>query len=139
MLTDFFLNTYAAIPAAVSRASVARVVATYLESFAAGDMAARETLFADDCIIEEPVGTAPIYGKDDLVAFWKATADAGWKVRNELQRLIVHGNEAAVLFRSVLEVEGQGSVSLDVFETLVFDETGRISRLRAYNDATCLA
>ena len=42
-------------------------------------------------------------------------------------------------FRSDLSLTGEGEVTLEVFETLVFNDKGRIQRLRAYNDATCLS
>lgn len=139
MLRDLFLETYSAIPAKSTRAHIERVVRAYLSSYTDGDIAGRVGLFAENVEAEEPVGTAPIRGRDALVAFWQGTVDAGWRCTNTLERLVVNGDEAFLCFRSDLSLEGQGSVSLKVFETLVFDEHGLIRQLRAFNDQTCLS
>jgi len=138
MLRDFFLETYAAIPATLDRAAVERIVQTYLGSYADDDIVGRANLFADDVIAEEPVGGTPIVGLDALIAFWRGVNEAGWRTRNNLERLVVNGNEAFLQFHSILSVPGQGTVTLDVFETLAFDEQGKIRHLRAFNDETCL-
>lgn len=139
MLKNFFRDTYAAIPATVDRARIVATVEAYLASYAAGDIAGRAHLFAQDAVAEEPVGTPPIVGLDTLKAFWQGTVDAGWHCTNTPKRIVVNGNEACVLFQSELAVEGQGAVTLEVYETLVFDDEGRILSLRAYNDESCLS
>ena len=139
MLKDMFLETYAAIPASVDRARIERTVTAYLASYAGNDIAGRAALFADDVVAEEPVGTPPIEGLAALKAFWQGSRDAGWSVANRLRRIVVNGDEACIVFESELSVPGQGSVSLEVFETLAFDGEGRIRRLRAYTDKTCLS
>lgn len=138
MLRDIFLETYSTIPSTTTRAHIGRAVRAYLSSYASNDIAGRATLFADDIVAEEPVGLPPIRGREALVAFWQASIDAGWQCHNKLERLVVNGNEAFVSFRSELSMPGNGSVSLDVFETLAFDRRGLIQHLRAYNDETCL-
>ena len=138
MLRDLFRETYAAIPATVPRTHIVAAVESYLASYTANDLAGRALLFAQDVVAEEPVGTAPMRGLDALKAFWKGSLDAGWRCTNTPQRIVVNGNEACVLFRSELAMEGQGAVTLEVFETLVFDDTGLICALRAYNDESCL-
>lgn len=138
MLSDFFLETYARIPAKSSRVHIERTVTTYLASYADDDIIARAALFASDAIAEEPVGGLAIRGRDGLIAFWRQANEAGWRTSNCLQRLVVNGDEAFIQFRSDLTVPGQGTVSLDVFETLAFDPAGLIQHLRAFNDATCL-
>ena len=138
MLRDFFLQSYAAIPASVTRGHIERVVRAYLDSYANADIAGRVTLFAEDVVAEEPVGHPPIVGRDALVAFWEGARDAGWEVRNQLSKLVVNGHEAIIVFRSVLSVPDQGSVAVDIYETLEFNDQGLISKLRAYNDEGCL-
>jgi limonene-1,2-epoxide hydrolase len=139
MLRDIFLATYGSIKPKVSREHIEQTVRTYLASYAGNDIADRRALFAEDVIAEEPVGAVRIGGLDALTAFWKGSVDAGWRCTNHLQRLVVNGDEALVHFRSDLSLAGEGAVTLEVFETLVFNEHGRIQRLRAYNDVTCLS
>lgn len=138
MLKDVFLASYAAIPATVERAHIEQAVSAYLASYAANDISGRADLFADNAIAEEPVGSTPIHGKAALAEFWGQTQAAGWSVENELKRIVVNGNEACVVFESVMSVPDQGTVTLEVYETLVFNNQGKIERLRAYNDKSCL-
>lgn len=139
MLRDLFLETYSAIPASSTRAHIERVVRAYLSSYTTNDIDGRVSLFAENVEAEEPVGSPAIRGRDALVAFWQGSVDAGWQCTNRLERLVVNGDEAFLCFQSDLSLEGQGSVSLKVFETLAFDERGLIQRLRAFNDETCLS
>lgn len=139
MLKELFLETYASIPASLDRAQIEQTVTAYLASYAVNDIAGRARLFADDAVAEEPVGTKPLAGIAALKAFWQNSLDAGWSVTNRLKRIVINGNEACIVFQSDLAVNGQGAVSLEVFETLVFDAYGRIRHLRAYNDKTCLS
>lgn len=138
MLRDFFLQSYAAIPATVTRGHVERVVRAYLDSYANADIAGRVTLFAENVVAEEPVGHPPIVGRDALVAFWEGSRDGGWTVTNTLKKLVVNGNEAVVVFQSTLSVPDQGSATVDIYETLEFNDEGLIKRLRAFNDEGCL-
>lgn len=139
MLRDVFLSTYESIKPKVARAHIEQTVRTYLSSYATNDIEGRRILFADDVIAEEPIGAVRIEGLDALVGFWEGSLNAGWKCANHLQRLVVNGDEALVHFRSDLTLSGEGGVTLEVFETLVFNDKGRIKHLRAYNDATCLS
>ncbi|WP_380872325.1 hypothetical protein ACFB49_32710 [Sphingomonas sp. DBB INV C78] len=139
MLRDLFLETYSAIPAHSTRAHIERVVHAYLSSYASDDIAGRVSLFAEDVVVEEPVGAPVIRGRDALVTFWHGSIEAGWQCSNELERLVVNGDEAFLCFRSNLSLRGEGTVSLSVFETLTFNEHGLIRQLRAFNDETCLS
>lgn len=139
MLRDIFLSTYGSIRPKVAREHIEQTVRTYLSSYAANDIAGRRALFADDVVAEEPIGAVRIEGLEALVGFWQGSVDGGWKVVNHLVRLVVNGDEAMVHFRSDLSLTGEGAVTLEVFETLVFNDKGRIKHLRAYNDATCLS
>lgn len=138
MLEEFFRKSFEAIPARHSRQHIVDTVEAYLASYDGPDLERRTALFADDIVAEEPVGAAAMRGKAALVAFWKATAQAGWTVRNRLEQVVVNGDEALVVFISTLTVPDQGSVRLKVFECLEFDADGRIVRLRAFNDPGCL-
>jgi ketosteroid isomerase-like protein len=139
MLRDVFLSTYESIKPKVTRAHIEQTVRTYLSSYAVNDIEGRRALFADDVIAEEPIGAVRIEGLDALTKFWRGSLDAGWQCANHLTRLVVNGDEAMVHFRSDLSLSGEGGVTLEVFETLVFNDKGRIKHLRAYNDATCLS
>jgi ketosteroid isomerase-like protein len=139
MLRDTLLQMAAGIPSGIGRARIEAAVRAYLDSYAAKDIEGRAALFADDVVVEEPVGGPPMRGKAALVAFWNATVDAGWTTRNDLERIVVCGDEALIVFTAHLAVEGQGGAEMQVFENLAFDPQGRIVRLRAFNDASCVS
>ncbi len=138
MLETFFHESWDAIPAHNAREHIVAAIGRYLGSYAEADLEGRAALFADDVVAEEPVGAPPMRGKAALIAFWKATLDAGWRVGNRLEQAVVNGDEALIVFVSTLAVPGEGSVRLRVFEQLEFAADGRIVRLRAFNDAGCL-
>lgn len=130
---------FAAAPAPLARTQVEQVVATYIASHQRPDFDLRATLFAEDIIAEEPVGAPPMVGKAALRAFWEGSHAAGWRAALTLEQIVVGGNEALVIFTARLSTAEAGAANLRVFENLVFDAAGRIVRLRAFNDAGCIA
>ena len=112
--------------------TIRRTVHAYLDSYEAGDIDARLALFAEDATFEDPVGTETISGRGGLKAFWAAGAQ--FKIRMDLEMISVNGSEAAILFVATLRDSQGDMVKLRVIETLVIDQQGRISRMRAYFD-----
>ena len=139
MLKDTLLTMAVGVPCPLGRDRIEAVARAYLGSYARGDMDGRAMLFADDVVAEEPVGGPPMNGKPALIQFWRSTAEAGWRIENRLERIVVCGNEALLVFTATMTVEGQGTARMQVFENLAFDGEGRIVRLRAFNDATCVS
>ena len=109
-----------------------QVVEAYLASFESGDVQGRLALFAVDARFEDPVGTPPIEGHDGLLVFWGQ--GTGMNISMKLERLSVNGPEAAFVFTATLSSAGAGEVVMRVIETMMLNEQGRISRMRAYFD-----
>src|SRR5438309_3570497 len=60
------LKRVAATEDQLIRATIER----YQSTFSAGDREAWLALFADDASLEDPVGSPPRQGRDDIAAFW---------------------------------------------------------------------
>jgi steroid delta-isomerase len=108
----------------------------YQSTFSAGDREGWLALFAEDAALEDPVGSPPRQGRDDIAAFWDDVhrrADA-ITVRM-VQGPAVCGDEAAWAFETVVQTGGQ-SVMISIIDLGSFDADGRIRRLRAFWDAS---
>jgi len=139
VLKDTLLKMAGSVPSRVGRDRIEAAARAYLDSYAKGDIDGRAALFADDVIVEEPVGGMPMTGKAAVLGFWRATAEAGWRTENRLERIVVCGDEALMVFTARMSTPGEGSASMQVFENLAFDGNGKIVRLRAFNDASCVS
>ncbi|RJF88811.1 hypothetical protein D3874_18980 [Oleomonas cavernae] len=138
MLKQALVGMLQGIPATVSRAHVEAVVKAYLGSFATKDMTARLALFAEGAQADDPVGLPTHVGKDALAAFWTPSDEGPAQFSSALHRVIVCGDEAMVHFTVTMVMPGMGEAAIEGFETLAFDAAGKITRLRAFWDESCL-
>lgn len=95
-------------------------------------------LFADDAIIEDPVGSSPLdpegkghRGKTAIGAFWDATIESV-ELRFDIERSYAAGNEVANVgsIRTTMP-DGTTAVAEGVF-TYRVNDAGKIVALRAY-------
>ncbi|MBT4521116.1 MAG: SnoaL-like domain-containing protein [Halieaceae bacterium] len=103
---------------------------TYLDSFEKKDLDAIIDLYADDCWIEDPVGTEKKVGKDALREFYQLGIDMGVKGSLESEVRVV-GNEAAFAFKIDME-SGEGTFSTRPIDSMTFNEDGKITTMRAF-------
>lgn len=85
-------------------------------------------LFADDCTVEDPVGSDARIGKDAVHAFFVTLPDAG--VSAELTgpvRAVPDAKTAAFPFA----IDSAGFV-MQVIDVMTFDDEGRITSMKAY-------
>ncbi|MFD1812398.1 nuclear transport factor 2 family protein [Rhodococcus gannanensis] len=103
-------------------------VTRYLDAIANGTSADIVALYADDATLEDPVGTEPKVGRDQIAAFYAALDN----VRNttELLTVRVAGNVAAFHFRVVTET-GDRTVTIEPIDVMTFDDQARITSMRA--------
>jgi steroid delta-isomerase len=99
----------------------------YAEAWRTDDREAFLGLWADDAHWEDPVGSAPMRGRDAIAEFWDKTHAAPMTLRPEPERVIVCGDEAMLIFRMCVR-------GAEHFE---FDDGGRIVRARAFWDDAC--
>jgi steroid delta-isomerase len=101
----------------------------YIDGFAAGDAAAITALFAEDAVIEDPVGNPPISGRAAIEEFYTNAVGAGSKLVLDAPIRGSHGNTAAMAF--TVEVPAMG-LRLRVIDVMTFDDDGKIVEMRAH-------
>jgi steroid Delta-isomerase len=126
---------------AVTPATVRQTLENYVRAWRTGDKALVLSLFAADCVWNDPVGTPPFQGLDGVSRFWDfAHQDAGRQLHPRLERIIACANEGILHF--VMEVRApqlnQG-LDLTVIERFVLDDAGKIRSAQAYWDEQCVA
>ena len=120
---------------------VRQVIETYVRAWASGDRDLVLSVFAADCLWNDPVGTPPFKGHAGVGHFWDfAHQDGTRRLTPRVQRVIACANEGILHF--VMEVRvphlNQG-LDLTVIERFVLNEQGKIQLAQAYWDEGCAA
>ena len=105
-------------------------VNTYLAGFEKKDLESIIDLYADDCWIEDPVGTERKIGKDALREFYQVGIDmaAIGSLESEIR---IAGNEAAFAFSMNIDT-GNGIFGTRPIDVMTFNDEGKITTMRAF-------
>lgn len=107
-------------------ATLKNLPSRYAEAFEKADLGIIRELFAEDAVLEDPVGSAPRQGIEAICGFYKDAFDKGVKL-NLLGAPRCAGNSVAFMFEVVI---GNMKISpIDVFEV---NAQGKIQHMRAY-------
>ncbi len=107
-----------------------RIVEAYIAAFDKGDPSAAAELFAENAVVEDPVGTPVHHGKDAIRAFYANSMKTGAKL--SLDAPVRGGaNYAAFCFTVTLNYAG-GDKRIEVIDTFAFDEAGKVTEMRAF-------
>jgi len=121
-------------PASSADGPIRATIGRYQATFNSGDRDGWLALFTDDGELEDPVGSPPRTGRDDLADFWdrihEGEHDEGRTVRM-VQRPLVCGLEAAWAFELRIPRE-EGTVVVEIIDQACFTDDGLIRRLRAF-------
>lgn len=102
------------------------VVETYIDALCNSNLDAICDLYADDAILEDPVGSPVNEGKDAIRAFYTPSMGIGLKA-SLTGKVRCPGNAAAFPFQVISPM---GTIEIiDVFE---FNEAGKIVSMKAY-------
>ncbi|MEO5587859.1 MAG: nuclear transport factor 2 family protein [Novosphingobium sp.] len=105
-------------------------VEAYIDGFAREDVAAVVGLFAEDAVVEDPVGGAVQRGRAAFAQFFAGTVGSGAKLT--LDGPIRLGPAyAAFPFHVDLAWEGQ-PMCIDVIDVFHFDVSGKIRHMQAF-------
>ena len=105
-------------------------VAAYVRALNAADLDAIVALYADDALVEDPVGSTPKRGLTEIRAFYAGSLRI--KLHVELEGNVrAVANEAAFAFSVSFEVQGRKTTirPIDLFR---FDEAGHIVQMLAF-------
>lgn len=104
-------------------------VRRYLDLVANGTAVEIAALYAEDAVLEDPVGSDPLVGREAIQAFYANIEPM--KVATELTLIRTSGGEAAFLFHIETDT-GAGVAVMDPMENMMFDEDGLIRHMRAW-------
>ncbi|GAA3230438.1 SgcJ/EcaC family oxidoreductase [Actinocorallia longicatena] len=104
------------------------VMQSYIDGFAAGDAAALAALFAEDAVIEDPVGNPEIHGREAIAEFYANAVASGAKLTLDAPIRGSHGSKAAMAFT----VEVPGLMRIRAVDTMAFNEEGLVVRMEAF-------
>lgn len=117
----------------VTKDEMVAVVEEYCRTETAKDKDAWLALFDDAAVHEDPVGRVANAGIDKITAFWDRIAASGVELWCE-EPVIVCGNEAIAIMRCRTGPADNRRESGRIVDQFVFDERGKITRLRAFYD-----
>lgn len=105
-------------------------IETYVRALNASDLDAIVALYADDAVVEDPVGSAPRRGLAEIRDFYAGSLRLPLQVEIE-GKIRAVASEAAFAFSVSFEVQGRRTTirPIDLFR---FDDTGRIVQMRAF-------
>ena len=98
----------------------------YIEAFSNADMNLIKEIYADNAVVEDPVGSEPYVGIDAIIGFYEGAFATGAKL--ELSGNVrCAGNAAAFPFKVLME--GVDISPIDIFE---FNDAGKVVSMKAY-------
>lgn len=103
----------------------------YIDRYNAEDAEGLIDLYADDAVVEDPVGGATYEGKEAIAEFYRYAIQTGAKLKLQAPIRASHGNAAAMAFTVELTHEGQ-PMQIHVIDVMTFNAAGKFSSMRAY-------
>lgn len=113
----------------ISNEQAEATVRSYLNLVANGTADEIAALYAENAVLEDPVGSTPLVGRENIRAFYLTLENM--KVTTELQTIRTCGGEAAFQFHIETDT-GAGVAILEPLENMKFDEDGQIVSMRAW-------
>jgi steroid Delta-isomerase len=114
----------------LSHQDIEAKVHAYFAAFNAGDAAAATALYADDGLLEDPVGGQSARGKDEILAFYARSMAMGARLTLTAP-ICSAADTAAFAFHATIAGE-HGRIQVDVVELQHFDAAGKITHMKAY-------
>lgn len=105
-------------------------VEAYVAAFAASDPDAVAALYAEDAVVEDPIGSPAHHGREAIRAFYAESMKTGAKLTLE-GPVRLAGDYAVFPFSVHLHYEGSDK-RIDVIDTFKFDENDLVTEMRAF-------
>lgn len=98
----------------------------YVEAFDTGNMDIIRELYAEDAVVEDPVGTDPYNGIEAIEGFYEPSLGSGVKLELSGTPRCA-GNAVAFPFRAVI-----GEMKIEIVDVFEFNEAGKVTSMKAY-------
>ncbi len=105
-------------------------VEAYVRSYNRSDLDGVCAVFAEDAVVEDPVGTPPRLGQAALREFFAVGIAAGARLTLDGPVRCADGH-AAFVFHVDLEWDGKAT-RIDVIDVFTFDNEGKVASMKAY-------
>ncbi len=103
---------------------------TYITAFENEDLDAIMGIYADDCSVEDPVGSPVKQGRAAVQEFYEGAIKMKVKLQLEGQ-IRIAGNEAAFAFSGEVDT-GDGIMTFNPIDVMVFNDEGKVTSMRAF-------
>lgn len=103
----------------------------YIDAYNRNDLPALLALYSDNATVEDPYGTAPKSGKEEIEAFYRQAMAHGATLQLSAPIRASFSDAAAMAFDAVVKLP-EGSISVSVIDVMTFDGAGLILSMRAY-------
>ena len=113
----------------VTTEQMVNAVETYISSYCSGDLDGILSVFAEDAIVEDPVGAPKLQGHDAIRTFMAAGVSMGAKLKL-LGPIRCAADTAAFPFAVELDMAGTAK-RIDVIDVFRFNDTGKVIEMRA--------
>jgi steroid delta-isomerase len=117
---------------------VRAVLHDYVKAWATKDKALLLSLFAEDAILEDPVGTPPFRGHAGIGKFWDfALSDKSRQIMPRLEEIRACGNQGILRFTMEVRLpEENKGLNLSIIEHMELNAAGKLKHVRAFWDET---
>lgn len=105
-------------------------VHTYVEAFDKQDPALAASIFADDAVIDDPIGSPPKVGQAAILQFYTESMATGAKL--VLQGPVRVATAHAAFAMQVRLNWGGKDMAIDVIDTFAFDDAGKVKQMQAF-------
>jgi steroid Delta-isomerase len=114
------------------RDAMIAAVHTHCRAQSEGDFDAWIAIWADDAVVEDPVGAPPHRGIEALrTTFWAMGRNASPRL-TLLEDVVVCGNEAIAIMSAEVGPEGNRRTLSPVIDHFTFDRAGKVVGMRAF-------
>lgn len=126
---------------AATAEQVREVIKKYVKAWAEGDKQLLLSIFAEDAVWCDPVGTPPFVGHAGVGKFWDfAHQGEGRQVMPKVHEIIACANEGILRFTMQVRLpELNQGLDLMVVDRFVVNDAGKIQTAQAYWDESCVS
>lgn len=111
-------------------AQIEAAVHAYVAAFDAGDPEMAAAIFAEDAVVEDPIGSPPRVGMAAIRQFYVESMATGAKL-HLAGPIRVAAAHAAFAMQVRLHWDGK-DMAIDVIDTFAFDADGKVKEMKAY-------
>lgn len=109
---------------------IAQTMQAYVDNITAGDLEAVLSLFSEDAVVEDPVGTDPARGQAALREFYTMACDSVGKM--ELEGNVRARDCWGACSMLAYPKGAEDSMVIETLDVMQFDEEGKIIAMQAY-------